>query len=167
MRLNKLVWTGLMALMLFMPTAAFADDSKSSNEVHAQVGKLAYFEGKFDQVGQGSFEVRFNAVRLEDGAQILSMKSTSTDGTYKFGAQFFDGADHEVTIQAINPANGAVLAENKMTVKVQAFSPPVSVQVKTMAFLLLIISIAMFAGVKLARLSKSKQKWKGGNPRAA
>jgi hypothetical protein len=170
MRLN-VMGIGLMLLMIMMPSAVFADGSHGTNSGsqgdHARVGELAYFEGKFDHLGQGPFEVKFNAVKLEDGAQILALQSRSMDGTYKFGAQFFDGAEHEVTVQVIDPATGSILAEEKTVVEVEAFNPPALVKFKTMAFLLAVIAIGMVAGVGITRFGKTKRQWKGGNPRVA
>jgi hypothetical protein len=169
MRLSLKICMAVFLLMMLMSSAVFAHDHSNgtNSDHHARVGELAYFTGGFDNLGQGPFEVRFNAVKLEDGAQILSLVSRSTDGTYKFGAQFFDGAEHEVTIQAIHPANGSILAEKKLVVEVEAFNPPASVQIKTMAFLLAVIAIGMAAGAGITRFGKAKRQWKGGNPRVA
>lgn len=151
-------------LMLTMQASVFAHDSgESEADIHARVGELAYVEGKFDQIGSDPVAVKFKAVRLEDGADILSMESASVDGTYKFGMQFFDGAEHEVTIEAVDSANGSVIAEQKYIVGVEAFNPPASVKFKTLGFLLAVIAIGMLAGVSISKLGRRTRYTKGGN----
>jgi hypothetical protein len=167
MRLST-ISVGCLFVLLMMSSVVSAHESNGTDlNHHATVGELSYFEGKFDTVGQGPILVQFNAVKLEDGAQILTLTSRSSDGTYQFGAQFFDGAEHEVTILAIDPANGSILAEQKTTVEVEAFNPPASVKIKTMAFLLAVMAIGMIIGVGLTRFGKAKRKWNGGNPSVA
>ena len=68
------------------------------------------------------------------------MESPSVDGTYKFGMQFFDGAEHEVTVEAVDAANGSIIAEQKYIVEVEAFNPPAGVKFKTLGFLLAVIA---------------------------
>jgi|GEM_PF-3318999 len=154
-------------MLLFSASAAVLAHGTNGVEGdhHARVGELSYMEGKFDKIGQeqGPYDVLFSAVRLEDGAPILSMKSRSQDGSYKFAMQFFDGAEHEVTISLVNPATKAVIAEKKVTMEVEGFHPPASVKAKTMAFLILVIAAGMAVGVGLARLGKANQQWKGGH----
>ncbi len=163
MRFNRVAGL-ILILMLTMQASVFAHGSDESEaDIHTRVGELAYVEGKFDQIGSNPVAVKFKAVRLEDGADILSMESSSVDGTYKFGMQFFDGAEHEVTVEAVDPANGSVIAEQKYIVGVQAFNPPAGVKFKTLAFLLAVIAIGMIAGVGISKLGKSIRYAKGGN----
>lgn len=165
MRFNKVAGLVLI-LMLMMQASVFAHEHESGEsdaDIHAEVGKLSYVEGKFDQIGSNPVAVKFKAVRLEDGADILSMESSSVDGTYKFGMQFFDGAEHEVTVEAVDPVNGSVIAEQKYIVDVQAFNPPAGVKFKAFAFLLAVIAIGMIAGVGISKLGMRTRYAKGGN----
>jgi len=163
MRFNRVAGLVLI-LMVMMQASVFAHGSDESEaDIHARVGELAYVEGKFDQIGSNPVAVKFKAVRLEDGADILSMESSSVDGTYKFGMQFFDGAEHEVTVEAVDPANGSVIAEQKYIVGVQAFNPPAGVKFKAFVFLLAVIAIGMTAGVGISKLGKRTRYAKGGN----
>jgi hypothetical protein len=163
----------LLVSVLFMTmtsSVVFALESKQGGgDYHARVGELAYFEGKLETTGQekGPYEVQFHAIRLEDEAEILSMKSSSTDGSYKFAMQFFDGAEHEVTIALVDPATKSVLAEKKITVEVEGFHPPFAVKAKTLAFLLLVIAFGMVLGVSVTRWGKANRKWKGEHPHVA
>lgn len=156
----------VLILMLMMQAAVFAHGSEeagqSDADIHAKVGELAYVEGKFGQIGSVPVAVTFKAVRLEDGANILSMQSSSDDGSYKFGMQFFDGAEHEVTVEAVDTASGSVLAEQKFLVDVQGFNPPAAVKFKTFAFLLAVIAAGMAAGVGISKLVKRTRNAKGG-----
>ncbi|ALS20548.1 hypothetical protein [Paenibacillus naphthalenovorans] len=160
-------WFGLSSvlLMMLMSATVLAHESQETHasEHHARVGQLFYLEGTFDHIGSDPVEVRFQAVKLEDGAHILSLQNRSNDGSYKFGMQFFDGTEHEITVQAIHPANGSVLAEKKTTVGVEAFHPPMSVKIKTMIFLLATIAIGMAAGVGLSAIWKAQRLSKGGD----
>ncbi|MCA0757665.1 hypothetical protein KP806_21615 [Paenibacillus sp. N4] len=155
----------ILILMLMMQAAVFAHGSEQSEhseaDIHAKVGELAYVEGKFEQLGNAPVAVTFKAVRLEDGANILSMQSSSEDGAYKFGMQFFDGAEHEVTVEAVDAASGTVIAEQKFFVDVQAFNPPAAVKFKTFAFLLAVIAAGMAAGVGVSKLGKRTRYAKG------
>ena len=163
MRFNRVAGLVLI-LMLMMQASVFAHESGDPNaDIHARVGELAYVEGKFDQIGSNPVAVKFKAVRLEDGADILSMESSSVDGAYKFGMQFFDGAEHEVTVEAVDAANGSVIAEQKYIVDVQAFNPPAGVKFKAFAFLLVVIAIGMIAGVGISKLGMRTRYAKGGN----
>ena len=131
----------LLVSVLFMTMASSVVSAHGSEQGggdhHARVGELASFEGKLETTGQekGPYEVQFHAIRLEDKAEILSMKSSSNDGSYKFAMQFFDGAEHEVAITLIDPATKSVLAEKKVTVEVEGFHPPFAVKAKTLVFL--------------------------------
>jgi hypothetical protein len=165
---RSVMFVGWILAMIVISSSAYAHESKDTGfNHHARVGELSYFEGALDTGGQGPVEVQFHAVRLEDGASILAMTNRSVDGSYRFGAQFFDGAEHEVTIRAINPMDGSILAEQKTVVEVEGFHPPASVKLKTMAFLLAVIALGMTLGVGIARLGKGVRPSKGGNPRVA
>jgi len=151
-------------------TVVFAHGSnQGGSDHHARVGELANFEGKLETTGEGKspYEVQFHALRLEDGAEILSIKSNSTDGSYKFAMQFFDGAEHQVSIALINPATKSVLVEKKLSVEVEGFHPPFAVKFKTLAFLLFVIAFGMVVGVSVSRWGKTKRNWKGDHPHVA
>ena len=156
----------VLVLMLMIQAAVSAHGSEQSGhsdaDIHAKVGELAYVEGKFEQLGSAPVAVTFKAVRLEDGANILSMQSPPNDGSYKFGMQFFDGAEHEVTVEAVDAASGSVIAEQKFLVDVQAFNPPAAVKFKTFVFLLAVIAAGMAAGVGVGKLGKKTRYAKGG-----
>ncbi len=153
----------LFAMMSSAVSFAHGSHQGGSGDHHARVGELAHFQGKLEPKGgeQGPFTVQIEAVRLEDGAQILSLESISEDGTYDFAMQFFDGAEHEVTIALVNPATQSVLAEKKATVDVEGFHPPFAVKAKTLVFLLLVIASGMGLGVSVTRWGKANRIGKG------
>ncbi|MDP5275950.1 hypothetical protein [Chengkuizengella axinellae] len=138
------------------------NDSGRSVDHHAEVGKLYSFEGKLEAEENGPYEIQFHAVRLEDDAQILTMKNTSEDGSYQFAAQFFDGAEHDVTFSLINPATNKVIAEKTELVEVQGFDPPMFIKVKTIFFLVMMIGIGMLLGMGVIKLRRQRQRTKGG-----
>lgn len=159
---SKFVLALLLISILTMSSTAFAHGSHvRDTNYHARVGEPFTFEGKLETPEQGPFEVRFQAVRLEDGAQILSMNSHSLDGSYKFAMQFFDGAEHQVTISLIDPTTNSVISEKQTKVEVQAFHPPMFVKMKTLAFLIIIIIIGMLSGVGVKRLKKVNRPMEG------
>lgn len=165
----KYIWMAVIGLSLVTASSAFADGSHSheAKEGQARVGELHAIAGKLETAEKGPFEVRFQAVRLEDGAQILSMSSPSADGSYKFSMQFFDGAEHEVTVSLVNPATKAVITEKKENVEVQAFHPPAFIKFKTLAFLMIVIALGMVLGVWMARWKKAARQLKGGHSHVA
>lgn len=163
MRFNVALVIALFSIIM-MSSTVFAHGTNSGNaDHHARVGELFPIEGNFETKEQGPFEVRFRAVRLEDGADILSMKGLSTDGSYRFAMQFFDGAEHEVILTLVDPKTKAVVAVKKMLVEVEGFHPPMFIKMKTMAFILSLIVIGMGLGVGLTRLKKGYRPLEGGH----
>lgn len=159
---SKIVLVIVLISMLTMSSTVFAHGSHGGDaDYHARVGDPFPFKGKLETTKQGPFDVRFQAVRLEDGANIISMKSHSLDGSYKFDMQFFDGAEHQVTISLIDPTTNSVISEKKMKVEVEAFHPPMFIKIKTFAFLLIVIIIGMFFGVGVARVKKANRPMEG------
>lgn len=160
---SKFILALVLISILTMSSTAFAHESYVGGveDYHARVGEPYTFEGKLETKEQGPFEVRFQAVRLEDGAHILSMNSRSVDGSYKFATQFFDGAEHQVTISLIDPKTNSVISEKKMKVEVEAFHPPMFIKMKTLVFLILIIIIGMLSGVGVTRLKKANRPVEG------
>lgn len=169
MRFRVVLLVSVLLMSMTSPAVFAHGSDQGSGAHHARVGELAYFEGKLETSGQerGPYEVQFHAIRLEDKAEIMSMKSSSTDGSYKFAMQFFDGAEHEVTISLVDPATKSILAEKKVTVEVEGFHPPFAVKVKTMVFLLSVIAFGMVVGVSVTRWGKTNRKWKGEHPHVA
>jgi hypothetical protein len=165
MRFDIILMTVFVAIFL-LPSAAFAHtdeaDGKDTGQ-HAYVGELFPFEGKFDVSEEGPFIVSFHAVRLEDGADILSMESNSLDGSYQFAMQFFDGAEHKVSITLIHPETNALIAEKVLNVEVEGFHPPMFIKIKTLAFLMVVIILGMLLGVGMARVKQLIQRLKGGH----
>lgn len=153
----KFLIVAVLCLMLIFPALTFANGLHDGHNADTAVGELYTVEGKLDTNEQGPFNVRFQAVRLEDGANILSMNNRSIDGSYRFSAQFFDGAEHEVTVSLIQSETNAILSEKKMNVVVQAFHPPMPVKIKSLAFMLLVIAAGMTLGVGAAQLGKRTQ----------
>jgi hypothetical protein len=158
----KFVLVLALISMLTMSSTVFAHGSHGGTaDYHARVGEPFTFEGKLETKEQRPFKVHFQAVRLEDGAQILSMNSRSLNGSYKFAMQFFDGAEHQVTISLIDPKTNSVISEKKMKVEVEAFHPPMFIKMKTIAFLIIIIIIGMLSGVGITRLKKANRPMEG------
>ena len=159
---SKFVLVIVLISMLTMSFTVFAHESHGGDaDYHARVGDPFTFKGNLKTTEQGPFDVRFQAVRMEDGANILSMKSHSLDGSYKFDMQFFDGAEHQVTISLIDPTTNSVISEKKMKVEVEAFHPPMFTKIKTFAFLLIVIIIGMIFGVGVTRVKKANRPMEG------
>jgi hypothetical protein len=157
----------VLALTIGSAVASAHDHGAQASDSHTQVGSMHYLEGKFDSIGEGPFIIRLHAVRIEDGAEIITLASPSADGSYKFGVQFYDGTEHEVTIRAEDRVNGTVAVEKTLTVSVEAFNPPASLQMGTTAFLLLIIGLGISAGVAVNYVRNAKHSWKGGGTNVA
>ncbi|MFS1511064.1 hypothetical protein VQL36_01310 [Chengkuizengella sp. SCS-71B] len=165
MRYRSLLLTlGFVLLFTLSATVMAHDDNDHGRSIdhHAEVGKLYTFEGNLETLESGPYEIRFQAIRLEDNAHILSMKNTSEDGTYQFTAQFFDGAEHDVTFSLLNPVTDEVIMERTELVEVQGFDPPIFIKLKTIFFLVMMIGIGMLLGVGVIKLKRSRHATKGG-----
>lgn len=164
MRFNFALVIALIS-MFTLSSTVFAHGSNGGDaDHHARVGELFTLTGKLEVKEKGPFEVSFHAVRLEDGADILSIKSLSPDGSYQFAMQFFDGAEHEVTLSLIQPSTNSVIAEKKMVVEVEGFHPPMFIKLKSTMFLMILIAIGMVFGVGLTRVKKVNRPLEGAQP---
>ncbi|NBI29280.1 hypothetical protein [Chengkuizengella marina] len=164
MRYRSLLLTlGFIFLFMLSATVMAHDNNDHGRSIdhHAEVGKLYSFEGKLETTENGPFEIRFHAIRLEDDAQIITMKNTSEDGSYQFAAQFFDGAEHDVTFSLLNPVTEEVIMEKTELVEVLGFDPPMFIKIKTIFFLVMMIVIGMLLGVGVIKL-RSRYATKGG-----
>ncbi|NDI34935.1 hypothetical protein [Chengkuizengella sediminis] len=161
---SLLLMLGLVFLLGLSTTVRAHDDNDHGRAIdhHTEVGKLYSFEGKLETTENGPFEILFHVIRLEDNAQILTMKNTSEDGTYQFAAQFFDGAEHDVTFSLLNPVTNEVIMERTELVEVQGFDPPMFIKLKTIFFLVMMIGIGMLLGVGVIKLKRSRHAIKGG-----
>ena len=126
---------------------AYATAHAQNEDLGATVGQVAYLVLRLERGGipvSGTvFDLSFN--HIEDDKEVFSTSSgRSIDGTWVWGQQFFDGAEHRVHIKATAP-NGESLA-TEMTVAVQGISPPAGSIVRSMAILLFVVAVGMIAG---------------------
>ncbi len=126
---------------------AYAAAHAKNEDLGATVGQVAYLVLRLERGGvpvSGTvFDLSFD--HIEDDKEVFATSSgRSIDGTWIWGQQFFDGAEHRVHISATAP-NGESLA-TEMTVAVQGISPPAGSIVRSMAILLFVVAVGMVAG---------------------
>ena len=82
----------------------------------------------------------------EDAKPVFSTTVFAKDGFARLGFQFFDGAEHEVRVRAVN-AVGSL--EVKKTIEVQALQPPLSTKFKTVGYFVLWTFFSILIGFQL------------------
>ncbi|SEN12688.1 hypothetical protein [Lihuaxuella thermophila] len=119
-------------------------------EQRVVVGKMARFSGNILENGKQPdepLEIVITAFSKESGAPIFRAKSPVEKGEFQFYFQFYDGSPHLVRLEAFRAESRTPLSTVETEVEVTAVSPPGAVQVKALAFLLLITFAGMMAGV--------------------
>lgn len=129
----------------------------SDQKLTARVGDPAYLVASLSQNGRpvsgANFELVFD--HIEDDKRVFETSSGPTDGTWIWGQQFFDGAEHRVHLSAQSDANAeGTSAEGpkiaaELVVRVEAISPPGSTIFRTILLLLAVVAGAMFLGYVL------------------
>lgn len=134
-----------------------AAKSPAGETYQAQVGDLAFLLAEFSQAGKPAqpvvFKMKFR--HLEDDKEVFAVSLISADGKMNWGQQFFDGAEHSITLVAepLEPGTFEPLAV-EMTIAVTGIQPPVPVVIRSLMLLLIITALAMIIGYVLSFLLK-------------
>lgn len=128
------------------------------------VGHLTKITGQIMDKATGrpvtNVRVQIDALHIEDNKTMLHTEFLASDGSFSFENQFFDGAEHLLTVTA-EPANsssvGFVPLKNQFTEEVIGVQPPTDVKIKTMVFLLALVAAGMAAGAAGAKSRKSRR----------
>lgn len=130
----------------------------------SMVGHLTKITGQVIDKATGlpvtSTLVKIDAHHIEDDKTMLHTEFVSTDGSFSFDNQFFDGAEHRLTFTVEPTAASSIKFTSVSTefpVEVMGVQPPTDVKVKTIIFLLLVVALGMVAGVFTAKSLKSRQ----------
>lgn len=83
---------------------------------------------------------------IEDGKPVFRTAFFAPTGETSFIFQFFDGAKHEVRLEAVNSVGKAVLMK---VVEVEGIDPPMGVKVKTIFLLVFVVFIGSLIGLKI------------------
>ena len=131
------------------------------------VGHLTKFTGQIVDKATGqpvtNVLVKINTHHMEEDVDILHAEFVSTDGSFSFDNNFYDGAEHRLTFMIEPTATSSlkfIPVSTEFLVEVMGVSPPTDVGVKTMIFLLLLIALGMVAGVFTGKSLKSRQSKK-------
>jgi hypothetical protein len=115
----------------------------------AQVGDMAFLVAELRQGERRIQNVHYSLSfqHIEDEQEVFAAETTGPDGRLLWGQQFFDGAEHRVTLRA-TPANGARFAplQLELIAGVRGISPPMQVMVKSLLLLLAVVAAAMIVG---------------------
>lgn len=90
-----------------------------------------------------SFAVKF--WHIEDEKPVFAANLYAPTGQTQFDFQFFDGAEHEVQLQA---SSAAGMIDLTKVVEVQPVDPPLSVKIKTTIYLVLIVFVGILIGLR-------------------
>ncbi|MCF6312128.1 MAG: hypothetical protein L3J39_06730 [Verrucomicrobiales bacterium] len=144
--------------------ATTAAKSPEGEPYQARVGDLAFLIAELSQAGKPVKDVRFKMKfhHLEDDKEIFAVALISADGKMNWGQQFFDGAEHSITLIAEPVEAGAFEPITvEMTIAVIPIQPPASVIIRSLILLLSITALAMMIGYILSfllRKNKLSQK---------
>ena len=122
---------------------------KGEKVLEARVGDLAFLIAELTLDGKAvknvQYELSFH--HIEDDKQVFRTIVSSEDGILNWGQQFFDGAEHKITLKA-RPLNMGAFKPLKaeMVIAVEGLDPPSGVVIKSMAILLAICAAAMAVG---------------------
>ena len=123
---------------------------------HAKVSEMVTIAGKLvdTNTGERIKDVQFDLVSLhvEDNLSVFEATVASIDGTFSWGVQFWDGAEHELRITA-RPALRASgqfgLIELKHLVEVEGIAPPLWVQIRATLYLVAVAAVGLVIGIPL------------------
>lgn len=90
-----------------------------------------------------SFKVKF--WHIEDEKPVFATNLFAPTGQAQLDFQFFDGAEHEVQLQASSAAGTVDLTK---VVEVQPVDPPLSAKIKTTIYLVLIVFVGILIGLR-------------------
>lgn len=137
-----------------------APQSSSTRTYTAKVGDLAFLVGTLTQNGQLVQNVRYTMIfhHIEDDKDIFSVSFISKNGKMNWGQQFFDGADHKITLKAepLKAGDFKVITA-KMNIGVIGIQPPKPVIIRSLLILLSVTALAMFIGYFLTSYFSSQK----------
>jgi hypothetical protein len=154
------------------PTPRFTESQGLKLEVTgnqaAQVGRLTSWQARLTNlkthqpVSEAIFSIR--AIQLEDQWATFSYQGRpDREGTFRWQAQFFDGAPHRVEVVA-SPSPAAKqkfqLLRAAQEVEVETEEPPISVRVIGLSYLTGAVALGTLLGLGLQHRRRQKMKAK-------
>ncbi|MCL4302119.1 MAG: hypothetical protein KJ077_40880 [Anaerolineae bacterium] len=120
------------------------------NPGRGEVGRLSHLnfaatDSSGAPVPNTSFAVKF--WHIEDKKQVFAANLYAPTGQTQLDFQFFDGAEHEVQLQA-SSATGTV--DLTKVIAVQPIDPPLLVKIKTTLYLVLIVFGGILVGLRFS-----------------
>lgn len=128
----------------------------SLSPAHARVSEVVTITGKLVNTSTGNAikNAQFELVSLhvEDNLSVFETTVVGTEGTFSWGVQFWDGAEHELTITA-RPAPGASgqfePVELQHLVDMEGIAPPLWVQIRATLYLVGVAAVGLVIGIPL------------------
>ena len=143
------------------PTTTSAMSSDARLEVtlsppHAKVSEVVMVTGKLVDTRTGApiKQAQFQVVswHVEDDFAVFDSTVGAIEGTFMWGVQFWDGAEHELRITA-RPAPGASVQFAPVTlnhlVEVEGVAPPLWVQIRATLYLVAVAAVGLVIGIPL------------------
>jgi len=127
------------------------------------VGEVVTLNGRLvdAQSGQPVRNVRYEVTgqHLEDDVALFTAKFASLDGTFAWGYHFWDGVEYELRIN-VSPQPDSSVQFSPLSFRgplaVEAVAPPVSIQVRSLLYLVGITGLGLLAGLWLSRLRPAR-----------
>jgi hypothetical protein len=94
---------------------------------------------------------------IEDEKEVFSTRFFSPEGTVEWGQQFFDGADHRVTLTATSTDGLFDPITAEMVIGVEAIQPPGHIVARTLGLFLVLTAGTMFVDYVSAHWLTSRQ----------
>lgn len=104
-------------------------------------------------IPNSTFDVAF--WHIEDEKPVFATTLFAPTGETSFDFQFFDGAEHEVKVNASN-APGAV--ELTWVIEVEGIDPPLLTKIKTTIYLVLVVFIGILIGLRIQAAQGKKHQ---------
>ncbi len=143
------------------PTTVTAESSNARLEVtlappHAKVSEVVMVTGKIVNASTGAAieqaEFQVVSVHVEDDLAVFDSTVGASEGTFTWGVQFWDGAEHELRITA-RPAPGASVQFAPVTlqhlVEVEGVAPPLWGQIRATLYLVAVAAVGLVIGIPL------------------
>ncbi len=130
----------------FAALAAKAAASPAGQSYQATVGKLAFLIAELRKDKQLVENVRFKLKfhHLEDDKDVFAVSFLSKTGTMNWGQQFFDGAEHLISLEVEPVHKGSFTPiRTQMNISVIGIQPPTSVVFRSLLLLLTVAALAM------------------------
>ncbi len=131
----------------------------------ATVGKLADLSARLmdTRTNQPIQDVTFQlkAKDAEHGATVLAIAGKpNASGIFTWQQQFFDGAPHQIQIEALSPTSSKPVTLTQ-AIEVEGIAPPMSVRLKTLGYMTAIVAIGMAIGFGAGRMKRGSRRFKG------